>query len=273
MNKNSERPVVLVIAGNDPSGGAGIAADIQAISALGAHPAPVVTCLTVQDTCNAYEVECCDAAFVYRQASRILEDLPVAAVKIGLLGNAEIANTVAQLLKASDTVPIVLDPVLVAAGGARLATLDLKHAIINMFCPLATVITPNASEIRELAGPVDGDGDLQQARAKKLFDFGCEYVLAKGADEPDPDPGQQSLDKVTNTLYRRDGSVHVNTWPRLPHSYHGSGCTLASALAALLAQGVDMVEADSQAQDYTYAALSRGFKPGAGQHIPLRHWR
>ena len=273
MDKNSERPVVLVIAGNDPSGGAGIAADIQAISALGAHPAPVVTCLTVQDTCNAYEIECCDADFVYRQASRILDDLPVAAVKIGLLGNKEIANTVARLLKTANSGPIVLDPVLVAAGGARLAALDLKQAIIKLLCPLATVITPNASEIRELAGPVDGAGDQQQTRAQILFEYGCEYVLVKGADEPDYDPEQQAADMVTNTLYRKDGSIHVNSWPRLPHNYHGSGCTLASALAALLAQGFDMVEADMQAQDYTHTALSRGFKPGGGQHIPLRQWR
>ncbi len=273
MGKNSDRPVVLVIAGNDPSGGAGIAADIQAISALGAHPAPVVTSLTVQDTCNAYEVECCDSDFVYRQASRILEDLPVSAIKIGLLGNAEIANIVARLLKTAKSVPVVLDPVLVASGGARLAALDLKQAIIENLCPLATVITPNASEIRELAGPVDEDGDQHQKRAQKLFEYGCEYVLVKGADEPDHEPGQKPVDRVTNRLYKKDGSVHVNTWARLPHSYHGSGCTLASALAALLAQGIDMVDADSQAQEYTNTALSRAFKPGGGQYIPLRHWR
>lgn len=272
MNTNNESPVVLVIAGNDPSGGAGLTADIQAVSALGGHPAPVVSSLTVQDTRNAYEVEACDADLVFRQASRVFEDMPVAAVKIGLLANADIAQSVAQLLSTRSQLPVVLDPVLVAAGGARLAARDLKQAIIDSVCPRVTIITPNASEIRELAG-TDREHHDNRARAQKLLTYGCDYVLVKAADEVDYDPDQVSPDQVTNVLYGQDGSAHENSWPRLPHSYHGSGCTLASALATFLARGMTAVEASEQAQKYTHECLSRGFRPGAGQHVPMRHWR
>jgi len=251
-------PVVLVIAGNDPSGGAGLGADIQAITALSAHPAPVVTALTVQDTRNAYRVQAVAAELVDEQARIVLADLPVRAIKIGLLATVEIGAAVADLLERHSGIPIVLDPVLVASGGGRLAESALIELLLARLVPLATVLTPNASELRALVP----DADTQADRAAVLAAAGAAWVLAKGADEPG--------DEVHNVLYDGEGEVEHFTWSRLPHVYHGSGCTLASAIAALLAHGNAPRAAVEAAQRYTFEALRRGFQPGTGQHIPRR---
>jgi hydroxymethylpyrimidine/phosphomethylpyrimidine kinase len=251
-------PVVLVIAGNDPSGGAGLAADIQAVTALAAHPAPVATALTVQDTRNAYRVDTVAADLVADQARAVLDDLPVAAIKIGLLGNGAIAEAVADVLAAHPDVPVVLDPVLVASGGASLAASSLVDVLRARLLERTTIVTPNASELRTLAP----DAADHAARAAALVASGVRYVLAKGGDEP--------TEEVHNVLYDREGEVEHFTWTRLPHRYHGSGCTLASAIAALLAHGKPVRAAVEAAQRYTFEALRRGFRPGRGQHVPHR---
>jgi len=251
-------PVVLVIAGNDPSGGAGLAADIQAVTALAAHPAPVVTSITVQDTRNAHRVQPVSAELVGEQARVVLADLAVRAIKIGLLASAEIGAAVAELLAEHPGLPVVLDPVLVASGGGLLAEAALTEVLLARLVPLTTVLTPNASELRALIP----DAETIAARAAALTAAGAAYVLAKGGDE--------LTDEVHNVLYDREGEVEHFTWSRLPHVYHGSGCTLASAIAALLAHGKTPRAAVEAAQRYTFEALRRGFRPGGGQHIPHR---
>ena len=253
-------PTVLVIAGNDPSGGAGMAADIQAITAAGAHPAPVITALTVQDTVNASAVEPASAQFVVAQAEAVLADMPVAAVKIGLLATAEIAAAVATLLARHPAVPVVLDPVLVAAGGARLAEEALVDVVLERLCPLTTLLTPNATEIRRLA-PAAAD---TAARAGSLRQAGCQWVLAKGGDEADEGGGE-----VINTLFG-PGAPRVFRWPRLQGSFHGSGCTLASACAARIATGDSVDAAVATAQSMVHGWLEQAFRPGHGQLVPLR---
>jgi hydroxymethylpyrimidine/phosphomethylpyrimidine kinase len=258
VSASSIPPAVLVIAGNDPSGGAGMAADVQAISALGAHPAPVLTALTVQDTRNAYQVAPADAALVAAQAEAVLGDLAVRAIKIGLLATADIARAVAALLDRNPDIPVVLDPVLVAAGGAALSEEALTEVLLERLLRRATVLTPNALEIRRLA-PAGSD---REQRARALLRRGCRYVLAKGADEDTPG--------VENVLFGADGFVEAFRWRRLPEEYHGSGCTLAAAIAALLAKGRPVPAAVAEAQRYTWEALRSGFRPGGGQWIPRR---
>lgn len=250
-------PSVLVLSGNDPSGGAGIAADIQAITAMSAHPAPVITTLTVQDTVNATEVAPVDADLVVRQAVAVLADLNIAAIKIGLLGNAAIATAVAALLREHAGIPVVLDPVLVAAGGARLAEAELTGVLLDQLLPLTTVLTPNTPELHALAS----DGSDAE-KAASLIGRGAQWVLVKGADADTPE--------VHNVLHGRGGETEVFTWSRLPGIYHGSGCTLAAAIAALLARGESVPDAVGAAQRYTWEALRRGFGPGQGQRIPHR---
>src|SRR5262249_33431999 len=153
-------------------------------------------------------------------------------------------------------IPVVLDPVLVASGGGRLAESALIEVMLGRLLPLATVLTPNASELRALAPDAASPAD----RALTLVRAGAAYVLAKGGDEPTAE--------VHNVLYDRDGEIEHFTWSRLPHTYHGSGCTLASAIAALLAHGKTPRAAVEAAQRYTFEALRRGFGPGRGQLIP-----
>ena len=258
MTGTSTPPVVLVIAGNDPSGGAGLAADIQAITALAAHPAPVVTAVTVQDTRNVYRVQPVDSGLVAEQARVLLADLPVRAIKLGVLPTAAVCVAVAEILDGHEDIPVVMDPVLVAAGGGTLADADVIEPMISRLVPHATVLTPNAHELHALVPAAKSDAD----RAAVLIAAGAQYVLAKGADEP--------TEEVHNVLYDGEGEVEIFTWSRLPHSYHGSGCTLAAAVAALLAHGKTPRAAVEAAQRYTFEALRRGFRPGGGQHIPHR---
>lgn len=253
-------PTVLVVAGNDPSGGAGIAADLQAITAAGGHPAPVITALTIQDTVNASAVEPVAPALVAAQMDAVLGDLQVAAVKIGLLATAAIAVAVADVLARHPGLPVVLDPVLVAAGGARLAEEALVGVILERLCPLTTLLTPNALEIRRLAPAEDGT----EARASALRRAGCRFVLAKGGDEADA-----GNDEVLDTLYGPAGARLFRS-RRLAGSFHGSGCTLASACAARIACGDAVEEAVARAQALTHQWLERAFRPGRGQLVPLR---
>lgn len=251
-------PVVLIFAGNDPSGGAGIAADIQAITALGAHPAPVITALTVQDTVDARVVQLVDTTFIVEQAEAVLADLPVAAVKLGLLGSAEIGRAVAALLARHPALPLVVDPVLYAAGGAALAEDQLLEVYLEQLMPRAAVITPNALESRRLA-PAGAD---PEARARALLARGARAVLIKGGDE--------ATASVVNALHSADGRVERWEWPRLPGSFHGSGCTLASAIAARLAHGDSLSVAVIAAQRATQRWLESSWQLGRGQRIPAR---
>ena len=253
-------PTVLVVAGNDPSGGAGIAADIQAITAAGGHPAPVITALTVQDTVNATVVEPVAPSLVAAQMEAVLNDIPVAAVKIGLLATAAIAAAVADVLARHPGLPVVLDPVLIAAGGARLAEDALVGVILERLCPRTTLLTPNAVEIRRLA---PGAHDLA-TRAAMLRKAGCQFVLVKGGDEEDT-----GANEVLNTLYGPE-QARLFRWRRLEGSFHGSGCTLASACAARIACGDSVEDAVASAQALTHAWLERAFRPGRGQLVPLR---
>ena len=258
MDQITQPPVVLVIAGNDPSGGAGLTADIQAITAAGAHPAPVVAALTVQDTGDVRRVQAVDAAWVAEQARAVLADMPIAAVKLGLLADAAVGHAVAALLAEHPSVPLVVDPVLAASGGRSLVSDALLEVYLQELFPLATLVTPNAAESRRFA-PTAAD---PAGRAGALLATGARYVLVKGADDDTSD--------VRNHLFGPDGFHRESRWPRLPHSYHGSGCTLASAIAARLALGQAIPEAVQDAQRYTQDALRRGWQPGRHQHIPRR---
>ena len=251
-------PVVLCLSGHDPCGGAGIQADIEAVRAQGAHPATIVTALTVQDSRNAYAVDAVDSRAIVEQAALLLEDLPVAAIKLGLLGSAENARAIAGLLAQHTQIPVVLDPVLRAGGGAALADQALTDAIVEYLLSLATVMTPNLAEACLLAHPARTREDC----AAFLIARGARHVLITGGDADNDDD-------VLNTLHGT-GEAHHRTWPRLPYRYHGSGCTLAAALAARLAHGDKLLDAAEVAQQYTWNSLQAAYRIGRGQHFPRR---
>jgi hydroxymethylpyrimidine/phosphomethylpyrimidine kinase len=260
---SSSPPVVLSFAASDPTGGAGVQADLLTIASLGCHPASVITALTVQDTSGVEQMLAIDPRWVTSQAQRLLADMRVAAFKLGVLGSAGNAEAVAETVSQNPTIPMVLDPVLASGRGEALADADTLQVVRDKLLPRTMLLTPNSLEARRLAwAPADAP---LAACAASLTSLGCRFVLITGTHEPDAE--------VVNTLYDRNGVVREDRWPRLPGSYHGSGCTLASALATLLALGHDIETAVREAQDYTWNTLKAGFRPGAGQALPNRFFR
>jgi len=257
-------PIVLSFSANDSSGGAGIQADILTLASMGCHPLSVITAITVQDTAGVADVMALDPAWVVDQARAVLEDMPVHVFKIGMLGSVEIIAAIAEVISDYPDIPLVLDPVLNSGRGDEFASEDMVSAMRELLLPQATIITPNSMEARRLAQDDEDDHDaldLGQCGIRILH-MGCEYVLITGTHENSP--------QVINTLYSAAGIVRSDAWQRLAGSYHGSGCTLASAIAATLANGLPVAEGVYEAQEYTWQALKAGFHPGMGQYLPDR---
>ena len=255
-------PIVLSFAGTDPTGGAGIQADLLTLSSMGCHALSVVTAITVQDTAGVEDVLPIDADWVSDQARVLLEDMPVAAFKIGMVGSVENCAAIAEVVSDYPDVPLILDPVLTSGRGDEMATEDMIEAMRELLIPQTTIITPNSLEARRLADDGSEEERSLEDCARRILEMGCEYVLITGTHENTP--------QVVNTLYGQQGVIRSDSWQRLPGSYHGSGCTLASAIAATLANGLDIPEAVREAQEYTWQTLNAGFRPGMGQHIPDR---
>jgi hydroxymethylpyrimidine/phosphomethylpyrimidine kinase len=253
---------VLTFAASDPSGGAGIQADILTLASMGCHPLSVITAITVQDTLGVEAVQPIDADWVADQARCLLEDMPVDAFKIGALGSVENIAAIAEILSDYPDVPLILDPVLASGRGDELANDEMLHALRELLLPRTTILTPNSMEARRLADVEDEEEPSLATCANRLIESGCEFVLITGTHEPTP--------QVINTLYGKSGIVRSDSWQRLPGNYHGSGCTLASAIAAMLANGLDLPEAVREAQDYTWHTLQKAYRPGMGQFLPDR---
>jgi hydroxymethylpyrimidine/phosphomethylpyrimidine kinase len=254
-------PVVLVFAGHDPSGGAGLQADIEAIASQGAHAATVVTALTIQDTQDVAGYTSIEPEHLTAQARAILEDMPVAVFKLGMLGSIENAEAVHGILTDYPEIPVVVDPVLASGRGTNLGGRAMIEVFHELLLPVTTILTPNGPEARALAP----GADTLDACAFTLLAHGVEYVLVTGGHEPAP--------AVINRLYSGQRLLETFRWERLPYSYHGSGCTLAAGIAALLARGRAPLAAIREAQEYTWHTLRHGYRPGLGQHLPNRLFR
>jgi len=255
-------PIVMTFAATDPTGGAGLQADVLTLASLGCHPVSVATAITVQDTHGVRGMHALETRWVLEQARVLLDEMPVAAFKLGVLGSAETVRAIAALVAAHRRTPLVLDPVLASGRGDVLATSEAVEALLKHLLPLATVLTPNSVEARRLAG-VPGEASLDEC-ASRLIARGAAHVLITGTHE-------QSVE-VTNTLYSASGARSERRWRRLDGSYHGSGCTLASAIAAQLARGLPVPDAVQAAQEFTWHALEAGFRPATGQFLPERFY-
>ena len=251
------KPVVLCLSGHDPSGGAGIQADIETIISHQCHAASVITALTDQDTNNVKSMLPQPASEIISQALTILDDLPVKAIKIGLIGHVDTAKAIHTILCKYPALPVILDPVLAAGGGKLLSSNYLIDTVVELLLPRTTILTPNSIEARQLA-----HSDDLRLSGTKLLELGCEYVLITGAHE--------HSDVVSNQLFHKRECIETYTWDRLPHSYHGSGCTLAASIAALMAHDLKVETCIQEAQEYTWNSLNSAYQPGCGQHIPNR---
>lgn len=255
---NANKPTVMCFSGLDPTGGAGIQADIETLFSTGCHCTPIITALTVQNTQDASNIVTTEPGLLVQQARAVLEDMTIQGFKIGLLGSVEIVEVLHTLLRDYPDIPVVLDPIVFAGGGYEFGGEEVLDAMRHLLVPQTTVLTPNTEEIRQLAPAAD----TLDACANELLDAGCEHILLTGT--------HAKTEGVINKLYSSHQDIVYYNWPRLEHSYHGSGCTLAAAIASYLAHQLDLHDVIQQAQRFTWEALSHGSRLGFGQHMPNR---
>ena len=254
---------VLVIAGSDSGGGAGIQADIKTINALGGFAATSITALTAQNTLGVHEIYPVEVSFIAKQMVVVLDDIGADCIKTGMLHNIDVINVVADTIeKNAEVIPLVADPVMMAKGGAILLDEESSSTLIKRIIPLASVLTPNAPEASMLTGIEVIDVNSQKKAGEALLKMGAKAVLVKGA---------HIQGTMINDLLLMDDSVIPFTGPRINTLHtHGTGCTLASAIAAGLAKGDDLVRAVTNARLYLLAAITTA--PGFGSgHGPVNH--
>lgn len=254
--ENPAPPVVLIIAGHDPSGAAGVQADIESVSANGGRAITLLTSLTAQNTGEFQKLTPQNVSDFRLQAKLLIKDVKINACKIGMLGNTDIALAIADLLDDMNNTPVVLDPILKTGTGTRVVNTELINVIKNNLFPKVTLITPNIDEAKQLSE----ESDINIA-AQQLINRGCEHVLITGADEQTELVENRYFTSETYKLYQ---------WQRLDGNYHGSGCTLSSAIATQLACGKIIELAVEESQRYTWNCLNSGLQIGKKQIHPNR---
>lgn len=276
-------PLILVFAPSDPTGAAGVQSALLTCASMGCHALSVTTALSVQDSMALEALEPVDAELIDQQARALLEDMPVAAFSVGLLPDTDIITTVAEILADYDEIPLIIE---LAPLPDHLNTLEIEDcgaAILDLLVPQATVLMVSSDEVStwlqwlelddgeaatpaELAAPSPSLATTTLAAherlAAALIERGSEYVLITGVGGP--------LQEVQNVLISAEGVVRTDRWPRLAGSFSGAGATLCAGMAALIANGLDVPEAGREAQEYTWQALSAGFRPGMGRLFPDR---
>ncbi|MDP2128280.1 MAG: hydroxymethylpyrimidine/phosphomethylpyrimidine kinase [Pseudohongiella sp.] len=255
------KPFVVCFSGLDPTGGAGIQADIETLHALGCHALPIVSSLTVQTTRNVLETRPSDPGLVRRQFDALIDsELDIAAIKLGLIDSPHVMRCISEIIRLCPTIPVVADPVLTAGGGFEFGGDSLVQLYRELILPYCRVLTPNIPELKKLSPQTGSEYEALQA----LCATGCEYILLTGA--------HRDSEQVINRLYSSISPAidHQWQWPRLAGEYHGSGCTLASAMAAGLAAGMSYTTAAERAQQFTWQALKNALKTGNGQYLPDR---
>jgi len=259
-NTAQKKSIVLCISGLDPSGGAGIQADIETIFSLGCHGCSIVSVLTIQNSGDIKRISNVPADIIEDQFNCILQDMPISVIKVGMLGSVEQIQTLSKLFKQHPDIPVVLDPVFASGNGFSVSSNAMLEALQQQILPHCFLLTPNSLEARRLAN-LGIDGDLSEC-ARKIQTMGCKNVLITGTHENEIN--------VVHRLWQGEKlNAYANT--RLDNSYHGSGCTLASALAALLAKHYSVEDAVKAALHFTFNSLQNAQALGKGQLIPDRN--
>ena len=256
--QDNKPSIVMCFSGHDPSGGAGIQADIESINANRARACTVITALTVQNTHDVQQLTPVELSHFQKAAETLLSDISVNAFKTGLLASAEIAHTISEFAKQQPSIPLIVDPVLASGAGTHLSNNDLVQALRDELLPVATITTPNLPEAQIISGEKQAS-----ACAEKLLATGCQHILLTGT--------HANTEQVVNTLYSHNEKTEFEV-ERLDYEYHGSGCTLAASLAANLAKKQDVKTAVKNALDYTWQSLKQAQTVGKGQLLPNRHF-
>lgn len=255
---DNKPPVVLCFSGADPTGGAGIQADIETMCSHGCVAASVITVATVQDTVDVLSFSPMPSDLIIEQARAVLEDMPIAAIKIGVVGSSEVAMAIYSILTDYPEIPVIYDPVLSTERNAPLSTEDLIDTVRTLLLPKTKVLTPNIHEVHALAP----GSDTPTAAAMGLLESDAEYILLTGTHGKTAD--------VVHTLFSNNRELETYHNERLPHKYHGSGCTLAASIAAQIALGQDVRGAVRQGLEYTHKTLVHANRIGMGQYHPNR---
>lgn len=259
------RPSILCFSGLDPCGGAGLQADIESIFQCGGHALPIASCLTVQNTSGVSAVSPVKNDLIQQQATAIIQDMEIAACKIGAIANQHTAHIIAEIITDFPSIPVVYDPVLIPSQGKAFADSTTLEAIQHALLPKVDIITPNHSELTQLThtNHQHTHSPTLMENVHTLCQLGAKHILLTGGDT-------ESID-VNNMLFDHNTLVKTYTWKRLTHRYHGSGCTMSSALACYLALGESIPDASLHAQLYTYETLKHAQALGHGQMIPTRN--
>jgi len=257
MKRSQLKPTVLTFSGLDPTGSAGLQADIESIAAQDAHAIPILTCLTVQNTSDVYNIEPVKPDFIYKMAKKVIADMPIGAVKIGLLPNYKTVEIIIDILEnnLTENVSVVLDPIIKSSAGTPLCDKKTIKSIVEMF-HFTSLVTPNTIEAREFGNNSDID-----CCAKQILKTGASSVLVTGTHE--------KTSNVQHKLYTH-GQTELFEYKRLKKEFHGSGCTMAAAAAAQLSKGEDITSAVKMSLDYTWDTLNQAFEIGRGQSTPTR---
>lgn len=253
--------MIVCISGLDPTGGAGIQADIETLAALNCYALPIISSLTVQTTTNVLETHPVNPDLIRRQFDALLESgLEISAIKLGLVDSVHTIVCIADILRQHRNIPVIADPVLKAGGGYDFSNTDIIQEYKTRILPNCEILTPNTPELFRLS-PLSHSED---EALNDICSHGCKYVLLTGTHRSSPD--------VSNRLFGGEPDrLDISwSWPRLVHEYHGSGCTLASAMAAGIAQGIEVSVAAFNAQEFTWNALNKAVPLNIGQSLPDR---
>jgi hydroxymethylpyrimidine/phosphomethylpyrimidine kinase len=264
--QNQTSPLILTFGATDPVGAIGIQADLASFAAMGCHGLSVVTSILIGDTARVEDAQAMDADWVADQARVLLEDMPVAAFKVGAVGSIDNVTVIAEIMSDYPDVPLILDPFISAIPEQGHESEDLQVAIRELLLPQSTLFLVSAVELSRFAETwrEPTTEDTMAADVMHLIDLGCEYVLLTGT------PGD--VHEVTNTLFDATGVLRQDSWQRLPGAFSGAGSTMSATMAAMLANGVEVPEAVFEAQEFTHAALSHAHRLGMGKLTPDRYF-
>jgi hydroxymethylpyrimidine/phosphomethylpyrimidine kinase len=264
--QNQTSPLILTFGAADPIGAIGIQADLASFAAMGCHGLSVITSILIADTARIEDVQVMDADWVADQARVVLEDMPVAAFKVGVLGSIENVSVIAEIVSDYPDIPLILDPFITAMPDQGQDGEDLLLAVRELLVPQSTLLLASAVELSRFAETwrEAAAEDTLALDAMRIIDMGCEYLFVTGTPS--------DVHDVANTLFDESGVLRRDTWQRLPGSFSGAGSTLSATIAAMLANGVDAPEAVFEAQEFTHAALANAHRLGMGKLTPDRYF-
>lgn len=264
--QNQTSPLILTFGATDPVGAVGIQADLASFSAMGCHGLSVITSVLIADTARIEDAQIIDADWVADQARVVLEDMPVAAFKVGAPGSLENITAIAEIASDYPDIPLILDPFLSGLPDQGQDSEDMLVAIRELLIPQTTLFLASAVELARLAETwrEPSTGDTLLADAMHIIDLGCEYLLVTGT------PGD--VHEINNTLFDESGALRHDARQRLPGSFSGAGSTISATIAAMLANGVEVPEAVFEAQEFAHAALTNAYRLGMGKLTPDRYF-